>query len=612
MSTFESNLSALKNEKMREEIKKVEESFSYEVFMRSSSDLISLNLVNTKSFIPLYPQNPESDISQRIAELASYEKYPYLYMFGLGNGFLLKHLFQNQDLKRIVVFEPDIQILYAVLNVVDFTKELEEQRLIVLIPQELSYLEATELFNDDTIKRFAKSYELLINTSFYEQFTEIMVQTNKLLIDALYHNIELVGNDIKDSLIGMKHHFANLPFMLKTPPFLELIQKAHTSKTAVLVATGPSLTKQLPLLKQIAPYVTIFAVDASFPVLSKNEIKPDVVVSMERVSLSSEFFKQTPKEAYEDVIFALSSLQHSEVVNSIKGGTVQMSMRPFGYMQQSGATPWGYAGLGFSAANMAFEIIFYSQFDTCILIGQDLAFGEDGLSHAKGHALGEDDVKFKTTDSYVTRYGGEGEIKTSAIWKMFLRCFEKDIQNTKWKMKTINATEGGARISAAIEMPFKEAVATFVDQSQQKEKIVLTPLNKTKLKIVTKEVSKNIQKMRNFLEKQKKDISFLLTKITQFAQKQRDFDEAEKLYKEIMVFRKRLQEEYFQDVIWFVGKSMLFGKELELAKLEVEFCKEKQNKVVVELILIYQEWFYGLLGCIEALEMTMDGKEISF
>lgn len=106
----------------------------------------------------------------------------------------------------------------------------------------------------------------------------------------------------------------------------------------------------------------------------------------------------------------------------------------------------------------------------------------------------------------------------------------------------------------------------------------------------------------------------MLTKITQFAQKQRDFDEAEKLYKEIMVFRKRLQEEYFQDVIWFVGKSMLFGKELELAKLEVEFCedKEKQNKVVVELILIYQEWFYGLLGCIEALEMTMDGKEISF
>ncbi|MBU0529157.1 DUF115 domain-containing protein, partial [bacterium] len=50
----------------------------------------------------------------------------------------------------------------------------------------------------------------------------------------------------------------------------------------------------------MAPFVRIIAVDASFPVLYQAGIKPDVVVSMERVKESARFFQQVPREAYED------------------------------------------------------------------------------------------------------------------------------------------------------------------------------------------------------------------------------------------------------------------------------------------------------------------------
>ncbi|MCD8477353.1 MAG: DUF115 domain-containing protein [Sulfurospirillum sp.] len=63
------------------------------------------------------------------------------------------------------------------------------------------------------------------------------------------------------------------------------------------------MAKQLPLLKQMAPYITIFAVDASFPVLTRYGIKPDVVVSMERVPLTGRFSKRHPKRRLKACFF---------------------------------------------------------------------------------------------------------------------------------------------------------------------------------------------------------------------------------------------------------------------------------------------------------------------
>lgn len=62
--------------------------------------------------------------------------------------------------------------------------------------------------------------------------------------------------------------------------------------TAVIVATGPSLDKQLDTLKKFAPYVTVISLDASLPILAKHGIKPDYVTSIERVIETSSFFKR--------------------------------------------------------------------------------------------------------------------------------------------------------------------------------------------------------------------------------------------------------------------------------------------------------------------------------
>jgi len=381
---------------------------------------------------------------------------------------LLKYLLSNQRLKRIVVIEPDPQIAYIVLHMIDFTQEIREGRLVILAQDQLDFPSIAPLFKELEQQRYAKVYYLHVMTPFYEEFNELIHRSNHLFIETIHHAVVLAGNDTTDALIGLKHHMTNLPSIPHTPPLFDLIKKVGTTDVAVLVSTGPSLAKQLPHLKKIAPYVRIFAVDASLPILSKHGIKPDVVTSIERVALTSRFFQETPKEAMKGVITVLSSLQHAEVIDSVHSSDVIISLRPLGYMRVTGPKEWGYIGIGMSAANMAYELIFHSHFKTCILIGQDLAYGKDGKSHASGHVFGEDNVKQSEIDGWTVAYGGEGKVKTTAIWNMFRGFFEKDIAEAKARMETINATEGGARIFGAIELPFEKALSLHVKQKSPK------------------------------------------------------------------------------------------------------------------------------------------------
>ncbi|MEE6616748.1 6-hydroxymethylpterin diphosphokinase MptE-like protein, partial [Campylobacter coli] len=81
-----------------------------------------------------------------------------------------------------------------------------------------------------------------------------------------------------DALQGIEQFVYNLPQMITHPSYKELLSKRKgISDTAIIVSTGPSLTKQLPLLKKYASKATIFCADSSYPILAKHGIKPDYV-----------------------------------------------------------------------------------------------------------------------------------------------------------------------------------------------------------------------------------------------------------------------------------------------------------------------------------------------
>lgn len=614
MSFYEINFSALHqiNPQVASTLPLEDISLHYEVFMDENS-IESLNLVHTKLFKPLYDTAPSLAFAEQMASFEVFQEYPYFYFFGLGNGVLLKYLLSNQRLKRIVVIEPDPQIAYIVLHMIDFSQEIREGRLVILAKEQLDFPAMAPLFKELDVQRYAKLYYLHVMSSFYEVFQELIHQSNRLFIETIHHAIVLAGNDTKDALIGLKHHMTNLPSIPYTPPLFDLIKKVGTTDVAVLVSTGPSLAKQLPLLKKIAPYVRIFAVDASLPILIKHGIKPDVVTSIERVALTSRFFKETPKEAMKGIITVLSSLQHAEVIDSVQGHDVIISLRPLGYMRVTGPKEWGYIGIGMSAANMAYELIFHSHFKTCILIGQDLAYGNDGKSHASGHVFGEDDVKQSEVDGWAVAYGGEGKVKTTAIWNMFRGFFEKDIAEAKARMETINATEGGARIFGATELPFEKALSLHVKQKNTKTPLKLSLISPKDITTISQNVMDKVTSIEAYLHATQHEVEALFLKVAQTcdaldAKHEVTTETMQDLLEAIDGIRAKSKEKIFDQVIWHIAQSMMLVQEITIAPIEVRYAPDEAShrQKMVDLLTVYKGWLFSLAGCIDAILKTMD------
>ena len=72
---------------------------------------------------------------------------------------------------------------------------------------------------------------------------------------------------------------------------------------------------------------------------------------------------------------------------------------------------------------MAYQLAYVLGHKNIVFIGQDLAFGKDGASHAKGHTIAQPDENL-----YITAYGGEGEVRTTYVWTLFKNQFEKFIK----------------------------------------------------------------------------------------------------------------------------------------------------------------------------------------
>ena len=607
MQNLEKNIQALEkhNAQLAQKLRAVDSNnLNYEIYQ--GDDPLNLNYINKTIFKPLY-NDPLKELEEKIQEFEKYKNYPILYFFGIGNGVFYKSLMTHKKLEKLVIYECDLDILYITLTMLDFSQEIQEEKLQLIYTPSYSFVQALNLLQDWQFRFYLKVYNLHIHSPFYHEYNGEIFKINDYNIEAIKQIVISHGNDATDSLIGIQHSFANLPEMVSNYKFHDLI-KTKVSDTAILVSTGPSLTKQLPRLKEIAPYATIICVDASLPILAKEGIKPDIVCVLERVELTSEFFLNTPDEFMQDIHFVIASLVHKKTLNAIKGKKI-ITMRPFPYNRYLELPEYGYAGVGMSAANLAFDVAYKMRHKKTILIGQDLAYGE-GVSHAKGHVLGEDEVKPKANDSYTLAYGGEKEIRTSYWWNIFKNTFENDIATIKNEMQTINATEGGARIEGALEIPFKEATKNL---TQTKKVISLELPQSEEIKQNIKHAIKKLEEALTFGQEKKEEVEKLFLQVAKtwdqlvFLNKTQqletlDFEELIKLSDKIDELKEIFNEEKFQQIFFDILQPFLISYELELATVQVKPTKteiERQAKII-DWIMKHKEWLFTVAGTVDA------------
>ncbi|EOK1054204.1 motility associated factor glycosyltransferase family protein, partial [Campylobacter jejuni] len=560
---FNKNIEALSNILLKESLKQIQSS-KFELIL--GKDNLDINLKDTSDNTFLY----ENVIDELNTMLNTYNDkyllYPVLYFYGFGNGVLFKALLQNKNHQHIVVFEKDIEIIWIMFHVLDFSNELQNSRLMILQTSSLDIELFSNFCSSKPFFQFSRIYFLELMSHYYERFHEDVLELNKKLVQDFKDSILSHGNDPLDALQGIEQFVYNLPQMITHPSYKELLSKRkNLSDTAIIVSTGPSLTKQLPLLKKYANKATIFCADSSYPILAKHGIKPDYVCMLERDEIVAECFNNDFGEFDKDIVFIVKSVTHPHTIKYL-----QKNNRAFilvstyaSFIQYLKLDYFGYFNMGFSVAHMNFLLTIHLKYKNIILIGQDLAYAKDGQTHSQGfiHAnLHNGDYERDLDKFSTTAYGGNGKVQSSEIWTLFRHNFEKDIVNIKmnYHITTYNCTEGGARIEGTIEKPFLWACENLLHKDLNKPFEKLEPLSLNKqneflLKAYYK-VYQSIKHCRDFskilsndfekiqsvylsLNEKEEYLNLAIEKIDEFKNKLEDIKQMQDLYEILQPLR---------------------------------------------------------------------------
>ncbi|EIT8197063.1 motility associated factor glycosyltransferase family protein [Campylobacter coli] len=618
---FNKNIEALSNILLKESLKEIKSS-KFELILGKDNLDINLKDTSIKNNGGGYNENLlyQDPIKELQTMLNTYNDkyllYPVLYFYGFGNGILFKALLQNKNHQHIVVFEKDIEIIWIMFHILDFSNELQNSRLMVLQTSSLDIEFFSNFCSSKPFFQFSRIYFLELMSHYYERFHEDILGLNKKLAENFKNSIVFHGNDPLDALQGIEQFVYNLPQMITHPSYKELLSKRKgVSDTAIIVSTGPSLTKQLPLLKKYASKATIFCADSSYPILAKHGIKPDYVCMLERTEITAEFFNHDFGEFDKDIVFVCAGVVHPKTIEYLKNKTFIITQKVLAFPYYINLKNFCYAAVGFSVAHTLSYLATYLSHKNIIFIGQDLAYAENGNSHPDDYQNSANYESQMYEHILTIAYGGNGKVESSEIWTMFRLIFENDINYFQklFNITTYNCTEGGARIEGTIEKPFLWACENLLDKDLNKPFEKLEPLSLNKqneflLKAYYK-VCKSIEHCRDFskilsndfekiqsvylsLNEKEEYLNLAIEKIDEFKNKLEDIKQMQDLYEilsplliqfelnlaRIYVLNPKTKEDAF-------NKSILWIKEhLEFMELVYGHIKAQENALIKNIL----------------------------
>ncbi|ECL2303421.1 motility associated factor glycosyltransferase family protein [Campylobacter jejuni] len=557
----------------------------------------NLNIFDKTHNVFMY-ENLEEEINffyQSILEKTP--RYPFICIYGIGNALLIKNLAKHY--KHLFVFESEIELFILALSTIDLSEELCSGKIyLVDIEEERVDIQLLILFDMKDMFEYLSLYEMFVNNVYYKKFYEDVWHKADELCEK---NIKVVIRNLNSSLcIGFEcysHLLQNIPSMLESIPFQRILsERKNKFENAIVVSAGPSLAKQLPLLKAYQDKAVIFCADGALSMLEKEGIIPDYVTNLDFTDLAMKFFQN--KENLKQSIIALECATHPNIVRSLNAENCMIVLRNKALYQRFNLNDFGYIDTGTHVSHFSYTLALALGFKNIIMIGQDLAFDEEGNSHSKGFDFGEKFSGEENIDKLkVTAYAGKGEVLTHITWNDYRIKLEYLFACNEQKAKFYNATEGGARINFTEELSFKECCEKFLTKEKPQFELPksLTKNRSDKLLVKFKEkIQKDQDNAKRFLDDAlalKQILENILSK---------DFilplEFLEKVYQNIENFNHSLDEDEFIQDETLRGAFAYRGKMIaDVLKLHIQ----DKTHFITAYIKAYHEW---LLYFIEKLE----------
>lgn len=404
--------------------------------------------------------DPEAEAQKRYREIP-FNHTLFLLVFGSGFGYPFPFIFTRKETEAFVVcVEPNAELIWHMFHHVDLLPLFRTNRFFILTgtPEEmkiqfLKIIVSTAIFYATRPKYLFLPQSAVDHVLTYREIAPRLIE--QIRIQAFY-----VAGDIMDSMTGFEQSVFNLDEYLENPYF-HLLMDHYRGKPVIVISTGPSLDKNIEELRRARGKAVILCAESAIVPLLARGIVPDAMMILERIYQTYEYHIKDRVFPEELVLFALMVV-NTKVFDEWKG--TKIPVFPWAEVHSNtihelcGSPGNLYSGI--SASHMAFNMARFLGAGSIILVGQDLAYGDEGRSHSADSSYGDTRGK-QDKDSdivYVRDYNGN-LIPSTDVWYRFIRWYETEI--SKISIPVIDATEGGAYIEGTKIMTLKDAIDTY-------------------------------------------------------------------------------------------------------------------------------------------------------
>ncbi|SHE47177.1 Uncharacterized conserved protein [Thermoanaerobacter uzonensis DSM 18761] len=393
------------------------------------------------------------------AEKIQFNDEEIILIYGVGLGYHINFLAEKLCVgNRLILVEPSKEIFEYALNN-GYYDEFKDKANIFFINEDsdenirnlLSRYIPWDNFENLVYKEF-KQYPTVFEDH-YKMFNNCLIETiNAMRINrntALYFASQWQSNFME-----------NIEFIFKSVPvksFFNLFKDIP----AVIVSAGPSLDKNIRLLKEAKDKSIIICVGTALKALLREGIEPDFVVSIDGSEKNFKHFEGCSVNS--PLLYDLTV--YPQILKEYKGPLImgRIASDFSALFEGKLSLEFGSLNAGPSVANLSLDFAYKMGCNPIVFIGQDLAY-LNNRTHASGTTYEKDRINSNSDEKEYIYVDGnhEDKVLTDRVLLSFKTWFENYIYTHSDRIY-INATEGGALIKGTKIMSFKDVIEEYMN-----------------------------------------------------------------------------------------------------------------------------------------------------
>ncbi|MDR2529193.1 MAG: DUF115 domain-containing protein [Synergistaceae bacterium] len=401
------------------------------------------------------------------------KKVPLFFIYGVGVSSWLFRMLRSlpKGTLGVVVLEPNMALLACLLHTTNVYAAAPAGCRVSFAadPQEFAIEEALAVNVIPLGTYIASQARIWAHPGETEAFQAQMTPLQKALRERVITKLQELGNSAEDTLLGLRQIALSSPWIVLAPS-LSTISTAYKGRPFIWVASGPSLDKNVHLLKENADRAVIICADTVVYKLLGLGIVPHITVALERGLPIYGYLEKTwtryPEET-KKILLVCQAVCVPEIAGKWPGPKIVVGKGdvPLDVWLVSKVLEGDTFYAGLSVAHMGIWLAAVMGASSLALMGQDLAFGEARQTHANstvslGAAQGE------STENELKRHftvpgALGGMVLTHSMWFLFLRLLERFVP--MMGIPVFDCTEGGALIQGTTVVPLAKWIAANVD-----------------------------------------------------------------------------------------------------------------------------------------------------